>query len=134
MDMKWDDSYSVGIESLDRQHKKYFDLANRWIHDIMAGEGEEAVKYVLNELREFARTHFKDEERLMRAYNYPDYEKHAKEHMRMFDKILELSKDYDDGDVMVCVKVTSLLIGWFETHMKNTDREYAPFLRSKGVS
>lgn len=52
---------------------------------------------VLNELIDYTKTHFADEEQLMEEHGYPDYEKHKETHAELIEKLLELRAKFDEG-------------------------------------
>ena len=74
----WNDVYSVKVKQFDDQHKKLIDLVNQ-LHDAMkVGKGGQVIGDVLKALIDYTGSHFAAEERLMKLYNYPDYEQHKK--------------------------------------------------------
>ena len=78
--LDWKNEYSVDIQSIDKQHKKLFDMINQ-LHDAMkSGVGAKLVPVILNSLVSYTRDHFANEENLMRQAAYPTYANHKAEH------------------------------------------------------
>ena len=77
-DLEWKESYSVGIEQFDADHKKLIEIINRVVK---ADEAGGPVQWVLQELDNYARDHFQAEEERMTAAGYPGLEEYRKEHM-----------------------------------------------------
>ncbi len=83
--LEWNPRFSVKIAEIDQQHKKLIGLINR-LHESMQpvsnhDELKTAIKelstqaLVINEMVEYSSYHFFTEEKYMRQYMYPGYEK-----------------------------------------------------------
>lgn len=130
----WNQSYSVEIPTIDEQHKTLVELINK-LHDArLAGKGADALGLILTELIRYTQTHFAHEERLMRLYNYPDYEGHKKLHNDLVGKVLEVKSKFDAGEKALSGEVFDFLKDWLVNHIQGTDRKYTPFLKQKGVA
>jgi len=66
--VKWKDEYSVGIESIDKQHKKLLGLINSLQTAVYFSTGEEFEQQALDELVDYTKTHFSYEEGLMEQH------------------------------------------------------------------
>ena len=131
--MSWKESYSVNIAQIDQQHKKLVELINA-LHDAMTkGKAKEVLDKVLNDLVSYCANHFKVEEQLMAGNGYPDYNEHKEKHDKMTAKVLSLKKDVAAGKRLISIDVMKFLEQWLDKHIMGTDRQYAPFLNSKGV-
>lgn len=129
----WSDKYSVNIKEIDEQHKKLVDMLNE-LHDAMkSGKGKEIVGKTLTELIKYAGTHFANEERLMTAHGYPEYNAHKAEHTKFTLKVSELQKSFQQGAPVLTVEVLNFLKDWLQTHILGIDKKYGPFLNSKGI-
>ena len=131
--MSWKESYSVNISQIDQQHKKLVELINA-LHDAMAmGKAKEMLDKILNDLVSYCAGHFKLEEQLMAANDYPDFQEHKEKHDKMTAKVLSLKKEVAAGKKMISIEVMKFLEQWLDKHILGTDRQYAPFLNAKGV-
>ncbi len=70
----WDDKYSVGISSIDEEHKKLIDIINKVIDAKQHTDNSIEITEILNEMNNYVLTHFANEETYMIKYNYPEYE------------------------------------------------------------
>jgi hemerythrin len=130
----WNESYSVKVKQFDDQHKKLIDMVNE-LHDAMkVGKGKDLLEKILAGLIQYTVTHFANEERLMKQHNYPGYEQHKKEHHLLTLQVKDVQKKYHEGDAVLSQSVLTFLKEWLQNHIKGTDKNYAPFLNSKGVS
>lgn len=86
----WDDHYTTGLDSVDRQHHRLVELINR-LGDSLVGSGtsEDELKAVFAELADYARFHFADEERLMLESRIDDRhrEPHCRRHQEFVDQV-----------------------------------------------
>ena len=78
--IKWDDKYSVGISSIDEEHKKFIDIINKVIDAKQRTDSSKEITEILHEMNSYVLTHFANEETYMIKFNYPEYEFHKKEH------------------------------------------------------
>lgn len=129
----WSDKYSVNIKEIDNQHQKLVGMLNE-LHDAMKeGKGNEVLGKTLAELIQYVGVHFSAEERLMNAHAYPEYNEHKAEHVKLTQKVVELQKNFQQGEHVLTVEVLGFLKDWLQTHILGTDKKYSPFLIGKGV-
>ncbi|MCK4974781.1 MAG: hemerythrin family protein [Sulfurimonas sp.] len=83
----WDDRYKLGIDAIDIQHKQLFALVSKLYALDDDKSTKEELKDILNELSEYMRTHFKDEEEYMLSIGYPELEEHKQLHQDLIDKL-----------------------------------------------
>lgn len=132
--LTWHDSYSVKVKQFDNEHNKLIDLINQ-LHDAMkVGKGKEAVEVVLTALLGYTKTHFAAEEAMMRLYDYPDYERHKKEHNQLVMQVLDVHKNLREGNAPLSQAVMNFLKEWLVTHIQGEDKKYGPFLNAKGMA
>jgi hemerythrin len=129
--IEWNSAFSVEIQKIDEQHKKFFSLINV-LHDaILKGKGEEVVGSVLKELQQYVIFHFKTEESWMEMYNYPDMNKHKLEHQEAIQKVNKLVLEYERGQQTVDIELLKFLSDWLQNHILQADRNYIPYFRGK---
>ena len=129
----WSEKFSVGIESIDKQHKKLIDLINKLSHARNGGCEDKEIDAVLNELVNYTKTHFKNEEKMMQLYGYPEYNAHQSEHISLTETALNMQKKYYHGDAHIVTDIAILLNDWIADHILLEDKKYGPYLNSKGV-
>ena len=131
--IEWKDSFNLGIEHLDDQHRQLVKQINI-LHDAMkVGKGKESLNQILNALINYTATHFTSEEILFRQYNYPGSEKHMAEHAKFVKEVLSFKANFDKGNMMLSIDVMTFLENWLINHILGSDMEYKPFLLSHGV-
>lgn len=86
----WSDSYSLGINVIDIQHKKLFDLVNR-LYDLKENKNIlEELRIILYEFSDYTRIHLKNEEAYMASIDYPDLEEHKKIHKSIIQQLSKI--------------------------------------------
>jgi len=83
--LKWDNSYLIGIEELDFEHKQLIEDIN-FLHKELAEHDEKSnIERCLGDIFARMQAHFALEEHVMMKHGYPAYDEHKCEH----DKLLE---------------------------------------------
>lgn len=122
---EWDDRLSTGIACLDHQHKLLFHCV-----DLLAEAAAERSMlrtfYVMEQLTQYAHTHFAEEEFLMRVHRYPGLADHIREHRAFTNRLHQLHRIYLDRDISTDLVV--MLKDWLRNHVAQTDMEYVPCL------
>lgn len=131
--VEWKDDYSVGIDSIDQQHKKLLNLINQLQTAVDYSTGDEFEREALDELVDYTKTHFIYEEGLMRDNDYPDFEPHKAQHEKMFKKVGEVLAEYEQDHETAMSNAAEYLKDWLINHINGTDKEYSSYLIAKGV-
>ncbi len=131
--MNWRDEFSVGITSIDRQHRRMIELINRLEDGVRTHQEKKNMHSVLSELVSYTRNHFKTEEALMKTYKYPGYVQHRVEHQSLVKRVVEFRRKFEAGTLTDAHDLASFLMGWLEGHILGTDKKYGPYLVEKRV-
>ena len=129
----WKPEYSVGIREIDQQHKKLVSLLNDLHAAMKAGQAADALDKILQDLITYTRIHFQAEERLMEAHSFPGAGQHKQEHARLTQQVVDFYNRSRGGNLSVTVQLLSFLKEWLVNHILHTDKNYGPFLNSRGV-
>ena len=129
----WKDEYSVGIDSIDQQHKKLVNLINQLQTAVDYSTGEEFEREAMNELVDYTKTHFTYEEGLMEQNDYPDFAPHKAQHQKMIQRVESVINDYEQDSDVAMQDALDFLRDWLINHINGTDKQYSEFLRGKGV-
>ncbi len=131
--LEWKDEYSVGIESIDQQHRRLVNLINQLHTAVTYSTGEEFEREALDELVDYTKTHFTYEEGLMEQNGYPDFDAHKAQHVAMIQKVGEVLTEYEKDQDTAMNNALSYLSDWLINHINGTDKQYSSFLIEKGV-
>ncbi len=79
--IKWYDSYSIGVDSIDKEHQQLFKIINKLFafqeEDI---EGQWICQEGIKFFKSHALKHFSNEEQYMESIDYPGLKQHRKVH------------------------------------------------------
>ncbi|GMT48818.1 MAG: hypothetical protein IEMM0008_0357 [bacterium] len=128
----WDDSYSVNIKEIDRQHLVLVDLINQLHEARKTGQSAQVGVKILEGLRKFTDTHFNYEEELLKEHGYPGYEEQLKLHIKFVDKLREYAFEYDRTGRLP-VNVMEFLKSWLMGHIKKIDMKYVKHMNDRGI-
>jgi hemerythrin len=132
--MAWSERMSVGVATLDEDHKKLVSLLNELFDGVQAGQGQEAVGKILDRLIAYTVEHFKREEQFFQQTCYPDAAAHRVEHGNLCKQVLDIQQKYKTGvTATLSLEVMNFLKTWLINHIQGSDKKYGPFLNSKGL-
>jgi hemerythrin len=131
---EWNNSYAIGIASIDAQHRTLFDLSAKLHQAMSAGQGKAAVGPILERLLQYTQAHFAHEERLMRIHDYPDFVAHKAQHDALTKQVADFSAKFKSGQGAITVQLLQFLKNWLVNHIKGTDMKYVPHLAAKAVA
>ena len=130
----WKDSYSIGVQEIDSQHRRLFSLADELHAAMNSGKGKDVLQAVLQNLITYTRTHFAAEEQLKERCGYPELALHKVLHDEMTKKVLQLQRDFQSGQMMISIDVMQFLSNWLRQHIGASDRKYVRFMTGKAVA
>ncbi len=119
--IEWSDSFSVGVELFDEQHKTIISMINKLIETPNINTNSAIITALLTGMIEYAAEHFADEERLMRQHDYPDYSDQRTQHGDFIERTAEFCSD---GRLQVDSIPESILVylrQWWVDHILKED-------------
>lgn len=130
----WSDDLSVGLDSIDEQHKVLISLINELHAAMKARRSNEDLLNVIDNLKNYTVTHFGYEEDLFAEHGYPDTPAHIEQHRKFVSEVVEFEAGVRSGKLTVTMDVMKFLKDWLTHHIKGTDKQYSGFLSQKGVN
>ncbi len=131
--IEWSERFSVGIPSIDLQHRRLVDLLNRLQQAVATDQTTEVLQDIFDELLHYTVDHFGYEEKLLEEYGYPGTEKHQRQHAVLRKQVQTLRERHLNGELIFSDALVDFLKSWLKEHIQGSDREYGPFLQSHGV-
>ncbi|MCC6404932.1 MAG: hemerythrin family protein [Candidatus Yanofskybacteria bacterium] len=133
----WKEEYSVGVASIDEQHKNFFRITNDLIDFVERPDAKhEDCIAIARELEHYAAYHLTTEEKYFHELAYPHAEEHIREHDYYRDKVQGLlSRLQDDQSVMksTAEELANFSISWLSNHILLSDKKYSVFFERHGV-
>ncbi len=130
---QWDDSFSVGIKEIDRQHNVLINLINELYHEVKTGSDLRLLGRILQGLIDYTVSHFGYEEGLMERHGYEDIIAHKAKHKKLVGEVLNFQLRVNANDHSVVDELLIFLNDWLARHIKGADIKYAVELNAKGV-
>ncbi len=130
--MPWGPNFSVGMDSIDKQHQELVGMLNDLFDAMQQGQGKDAMGKILDGLISYTANHFAVEEAMFDKHGYPDTEAHKQQHKDLVAKVLDFQKEFKAGNATVSSELMLFLKEWLINHIAGSDKKYGPFLLSKG--
>jgi len=130
---QFDTRFQVGIEQVDREHRKLFEIAGR-VHDSLATDGDAAIdaaRAAVAELLDYTATHFANEEKLMAAAGYPELETHRTLHRNLIVQAREMEMRAEFGERHVPVELNRFIYNWLVDHIMDNDKRFGAFVAAQ---
>lgn len=127
--LHWKPNLSLGNAAIDGDHKRLIDLFNRLHFMALAGDDNQAVADVLDELLTYARVHFAREEAMMRRCDYPGFADHRRRHREFVSRLRGFVADFHAGpERFDMTAFYDFLADWLLVHVLDEDMKLIPFL------
>ena len=133
MAITWDEKYSIGIEAVDNQHKKFIVILSSLSDALSEAKEKDLIADILRELQEYAEMHLAFEEKFFDKFHYENEEEHNKEHRYYRWKIQEFIDRHKVGDQLLPIEMLHFLEDWLEEHIMKSDKKYVECFRKNGI-
>ncbi|TCO10536.1 bacteriohemerythrin [Natronoflexus pectinivorans] len=125
--IKWNDNFSVNNQTIDNEHQSLFKALNDFYEGLRNKASNENMSRLIENLINYTKTHFTNEEDFMRSINYPKIEDHIKEHREFIAKTEDFYTKFKSGKLLVSFEVTNFIKDWITNHIMTEDKQYAAF-------
>jgi hemerythrin len=121
------DDYLTGINIVDIEHKELFrivDKANHLIKSFDELTGYDSIMAILDELTEYTKEHFGDEEEYMEKIGYEGLAAQKRAHESFIDKLENIDlNEIDKNPREELQALLEFLLGWLINHILYTDKK-----------
>lgn len=130
---QFEDRFLVGVEQVDREHKRLFDIAARTYDNLGAdaASAQDQIRTAVAELIDYTVTHFANEEGLMAAAGYPGLEAHRIQHEHLLTRVRDMEMRVEIDDPTVAIDLTHFLYRWLVEHIETSDRKFGQFTQER---
>lgn len=115
----WNERFSVGVPSMDEQHKNLIELINA----LGPAASADAVSTGIAGMFNYAARHFKNEEALLLQSGYSELSAQQREHEAFLLKAANFSAQ-NLGDPELCSQIKAFLRSWMLHHILEEDMKY----------
>ena len=132
--MNWTSKLSVGVATLDEDHKGMVGIINELHEGIVGGSARQTLEKVLDVLMTYTQAHFQREETLFIETGYPLAAEHCREHAALTERVKLLQDRFRRGS-LTCLNIETMtfLRGWLFVHIQGSDRKYSAHLNACGI-
>lgn len=132
--MQWNETLSVGVKTLDDDHKKLVDMINELVDGITSNRRQEALSQVLDNLIHYTRFHFRREEEYLTRTGYSATDHHIKKHRELIRQVTDLQARFKSGGPsLLSLEVMKFLTEWLTHHIMVEDKSYRAHLNAHGI-
>lgn len=119
--LQWKPSYSLGIPSVDHEHRHLIALINETYAQLEGSADPDAIERCLEAICTGIAAHFALEERHMREAGYAEYAAHKNEHEDLLDQIRDLMDEFVADPESGRETLRKRLADWFGGHFSTFD-------------
>jgi hemerythrin len=126
--VEWNESYSVGHEALNEEHRILL-AKRRDLQELLlggAGRDRERLRWALADLTRYSRRHMQNEESVLEMCGYPALAAHRKAHHEILARMESLQQRLETGYAVITYDLQEIANEWLEHHYKEMDRHYIP--------
>ena len=126
----WDDSFLIGDEKIDGQHKELVRMTNEFYSGVQMG-GVVAKVFFMKTIQgavQYVKTHFATEEEFMQKVNYPQAEEHRMQHENFVTQVAQQVQVLEKEDNPDPAGFVKYLMDWVLNHIAESDKKYAPYI------
>jgi NNP family nitrate/nitrite transporter-like MFS transporter len=125
--ISWSNEFSVGVDTIDREHRRLLVLINKIDEVIQDGGAYEQFAPVVTDLIDYSDRHFAHEENLLEENHCPDLERHKKSHDRLREELLHWQEKVAGATAEDMNEHMLFLRIWFPGHILNVDKKDADY-------
>jgi hemerythrin len=126
----WKDEYSTGVEFIDEQHKKLFEIGNKVYmvsKDSFRSDKYDKIVEVIYELKDYTIFHFSAEEEYMREIGYRKFLSHKVYHDDFIEKIKAIDfNQMDSNQEGYISELLNFVYDWIVGHILERDKLIKP--------
>lgn len=131
--MTWTNKFSVGVETLDHQHRALMNALNELHAAAMRGKASEVADSLIRQIVSISHEHFAAEARHMESIRFPGLAAHRAKHRELAAQFREFAGRHENGDTAVYTEMLYFMRDWQIRHMQTDDQEYVDWMRTHDV-
>ncbi len=125
----WTDGYNIGVEEIDRQHRRIVDYINQLKELQDSDDSMDKIAALMHQLMEYTNSHFAFEESMMEEAKYPNLLAHKEIHAEFVKRVNNYQSRFDQGED-VAIALNSMLVIWLFNHIKKEDAAYVKSVKA----
>ncbi len=132
----WTPDLSVGVKSIDEQHKALFETVRRLFEAWDRNEPRATLTPLINELGDAFQTHLATEETLMKEIldEYENFAEHLEAHTEFKTKSIDFLLKYHQEQEVFSRELLDSIFNWWLSHIHERDKELGERLVALGFA
>lgn len=130
--IEWKDEFSIGIASVDQEHRELINLINDLHGKMSRGTDQDQVVSALGEIFAQISAHFALEEKIMRDTEYDGYPSHKSDHEALLDELRDIMDRVEDDGTFDEKRLSRELDVWFTEHFRTQDARFHRHVHAAG--
>lgn len=127
---EWNPNLDIHVKEMNDEHKALIDLMNLLHDEAKSGLAKPQLQETFQELMDYTRQHFSDEEEYMYSINYPGLATHKLMHARFLNQLHGYFEAFRSGNGTIGAEVFDFFKTWLSAHIGGIDIQYAQHSRS----
>ena len=127
--LKWKANYTIGIPTIDRQHRKIFENLADIERAVTKGQSSNEIRYLIKQLAANLDLHWAVEEAFLEIIRYPRLEEHRQSHAKLNEVLARF--EIQLGGHRPMEEVVRFFETWFIEHVLAGDVDYLNYAREK---
>jgi hemerythrin len=126
---EWDQALETSCEPIDTRHESLFNIASG-LHKIAEQnpQDQDAITEAVYGVVGSVVDSFREEEALMREYDYPGIDRHRTLHRRLAADVLDFAAHYLYGEDLEPAQLAFLVEKWLRRHILRYDMRMVAFI------
>jgi hemerythrin len=121
---RWDDSFLIGIEELDHEHKVLIDDINKLNEELAGSDERSEITKCLGDIYARMQAHFALEEHVMKENKYQFFDEHKREHDELLEDYTECMMRFLNGaSISSGNPIEECLKQWVVDHITTSDKK-----------
>jgi hemerythrin len=129
--MYWQPSFKIGVDHIDDQHKKLFDLFSDLKASINKKNMYRQMGITLKFIVTYTTRHFQSEEQYMKEVNYPRYEEQKALHADLIKQVTSFILKIKQGEHLLPSQLADFLSKWLSDHILKEDLKIKLFITNQ---
>lgn len=132
MAIEWTPNLTVGVASIDDEHKKLFEMADQLFEAGRNNKTKEFISEMLDFLDKYTKKHFQSEETYMKSISYPGFDDQKKKHTDFIASLAKLKADFvaSGGNILVILNANQMVVDWLLKHISIEDKKIGDYART----
>lgn len=132
--LSWNESFSVELNIIDQQHKKWIDFINTLYRAFKNEAPKEEIDENISKLLDYTDYHFGFEEKYLEDFNCDKYENHMESHDKFTSTVKMYQNQFVEGEYKAVYKLIVFLNSWVLHHIQVEDKAYVDCFKLNGLS